>query len=426
MKHTLLLLLIIASFTADARKITLISGNGYAVSVDATHPSPFLPGDTVLISSSVKWTYFSLTNIHGTALQPIVFMNYGGQVQLSNGFAIQNCTYIKVLGIGSTDKYGFYVSNPLFNGVSVDIFGRSSNVEVSNIDIYKNLYGFWIKEEQQCTDSLNALTPANPLGWTIDNISVHDCRIVKMNQEGMYMGSTDPNGIRGVSCNGKTIYPTAMRLSNIHVYNMIIDSCNRSGMQLSGANAGNNRLNNNHITHVGLELNTQQGPGIWLGGFTTARVDHNTVSSTYLGGIFCLGAGWQYIDSNTIDSSGILGTVKANGMAGIMVDTRPTTNPVDSAFVSIIGNSIGANTDVPIHIMNDYCCYGKGNVICGNTPKVDPPNITYNQNNVPFTYRSICLTIPPPPVSVPVWDTIARGTVYEVDSNKIIKYYIVK
>ena len=34
----------------------------------------------------------------------------------------------------------------------------------------------------------------------------------------MYLGSTDPNGLRALSCNGKTIYPKPLRLGYIKVY----------------------------------------------------------------------------------------------------------------------------------------------------------------------------------------------------------------
>src|SRR6185437_15547376 len=402
MKYTLLTItLLLASLLTEARKVTLVpnQGAGYATN----NPNSFLPGDTVLILNSKTMSYISLTNQHGTSLQPIVFMNSGGQVQMIDGFAIENCTYVKVLGIGAKDNFGFHIQDPNSNGTAITIFGRSAGIEVSNIDIYHKTYGFWVKEEQTCYDSLNAITPTNPNGWTINHISIHDNRIIKTNQEGMYLGSTDPNGARGVRCsikiNGKdtmvTQYPIAERLSDIQVYNNWIDSTNRSGIQLSGGTGTGNRIYNNHVTHCGFEDNTAQGAGIWFGGFTNGKIDHNFISSTFLSGIFLLGAGWQYVDSNTIDSSGMLGSLRANGMAGIAADTRRTGNPVDSAYVSIVGNIIHRNTDTTIHVMDTYCCYCKGNVICGNygvnpanfniiptLPKIDATNVTLDKNNV--------------------------------------------
>ena len=60
---------------------------------------------------------------------------------------------------------------------------------------------------------------------------------------------------------------------------------------------------------------------------------------------------------------------KANGMAGIMVDTRPT-DPVDSTNFFILNNKIGANTDHAIRVYKTVDSYAKGNVICNNSGKL--------------------------------------------------------
>src|SRR6185312_5355952 len=185
----------------------------------------YKPGDTFVIKSGNNpYTYLSFDGIHGTAAHPIVIINEDGQVKMSNGMAFSNCTYIKVTGMGSKDLYGFYISDAASNGVAVHIFGRSSNIEVNNIDIYKKTYGFWVKEEASCVDSLQFPN------WVINNISLHNNRIRKVSQEGMYLGSTAPNGERNIQCNGKTIHPKPLYLSNIRVYNNYIDSTNRSGI----------------------------------------------------------------------------------------------------------------------------------------------------------------------------------------------------
>ena len=193
-----------------------------------------------------------------------------------------------------------------------------------------------------------------------------------MNQEGMYLGSTDPYGTRDIPCDGKIIKPKPLRMGNIKVYNNIIDSTNRSGIQLSCGSAMLNEIFNNTVTNCGFELSDIQGNGISLGGYTQAKVYNNHINHTYALGILCLGSGKILIKNNDINNSGELNGQKAKGMAGIMVDTRPT-DPVDSTTVFILNNKIGSNTDYAIRVYKTVDSYGKGNVICNNsgTTKVD-------------------------------------------------------
>ena len=83
------------------------------------------------------------------------------------------------------------------NGVGIDIHGRSAYIEVQHIFIHNKTYGFWVKQEGSCVDSLQFPN------WIINNIYFMITRLSKMNQEGMYLGSTDPNGARDISCNGQ-------------------------------------------------------------------------------------------------------------------------------------------------------------------------------------------------------------------------------
>jgi hypothetical protein len=296
---------------------------------------------------------------------------------LKNGFSFTNCRYIKVLGNGTSDKYGFRIAETTNNGVGITIQGRSSNIEVARVDIYNKTYGYWVKQEASCIDSLQYPN------WVIDNISIHDGRVRVANQEAMYLGSTDPNGIRGISCNGQTIYPKPLRLSNIKIYNMIIDSTYRSGIQLSAASKGTNKIYNNTITNCGYEYNSNgQGSGISLGGYTTATVYNNTISNTYTMGISSLGAGALEIRGNKVSNSGSLSGHTVPGMASIMIDTR-NTNPADSTTFALKNNTLGNNTDVNIRVYRTYPTYTKNNIICNNINAklaVDP-NIKWQSCN---------------------------------------------
>jgi len=305
----------------------------------------YSPGDTLVLTAAQNpYSYLSLEGFHGTATCPITIINEGGQVTMTNGVGLSNCTYVNIQGTGGGMKYGFYIESPLSNGVGIEISGRSANIVVRNIDIYHKTYGFWVKQEASCADSLQFPN------WYIDNISIHDNRIRKTGQEGMYLGSTDPNGTRSITCNGKVITPKPLRLSNIKVYNNIIDSTNRSGIQLSCASKGNNQIYNNVVTNCGFEFATNQGNGISLGGYSHANVHDNTVTNTYALGIFSLGSGDITIANNKVSGSGQLGGKTVNGMDAILVDTR-YTSPVDSSLLHITGNTTSNYTGYGIRFI---------------------------------------------------------------------------
>jgi poly(3-hydroxybutyrate) depolymerase len=328
-------------------------------------------GDTIVLRASQNpFSYFALDFFNkGTTNCPVVIINEGGKVQLTTGFSFTGCKHIKITGSGSADKYGFKISQDGL-GVGISVQGRSSNIEIDHLEIYKKTYGVWVKHEADCADSLQFPN------WVLHDISIHDNYIHNMHQEGMYLGSTDPNGLRTVECNGKTISPKPMRLGNIHVYNNIIDSTTRGGIQLCDADSGYNEINNNTVTNCGFEFNTSQGNGIVLGGYAHADIHDNYVRATYTAGIFSLGAGLIKIYSNEVDSSGYLGGKKVNGMSNIMIDTRPTNvpspgqpNPVLAKFI-IQNNSLGINTDFNIRVYKSVDTYKTGNIICNNNGNI--------------------------------------------------------
>ncbi|MFT4153086.1 right-handed parallel beta-helix repeat-containing protein [Parafilimonas sp.] len=343
------------------KKIYIKKGDDNGIYLDGKSFS-YTPGDTLVLKASGNpYSYFSLGNLHGSEDCPVTIINEDGQVNLSNGMAFENCSYINVTGTGcKKEKYGFKVEDIASNGVGVDIHGRSAHIEVQHFFIHKKMYGFWIKQEGCCVDSLQYPN------WVINSMYIHDNKITQMGQEGMYLGSTDPNGAREVSCNGKVIAPKPLRLGNIKVYNNIIDSTGRSGIQLSCGQGMLNEIYNNEVNNCGFELSPVQGNGISLGGYTQAQVYNNTINNTYALGILCLGSGSILIKNNNINNSGYLSGQTANGMAGIMIDTRPT-QPVDSTKLFILNNQIGKNTDHAIRVYRTVDSYAKGNVICNNS-----------------------------------------------------------
>jgi len=322
----------------------------------------YSPGDTLTFKfSSNPYSYFNLSNIHGTPTCPVTITNEGGQVKMSTGMSLFNCTYIKIAGTGSIDKYGFRIEDTASSsGIALNISGRCSNTEVNNIDVHKKQYGIVIKQDASCIDSFQY-----PKG-RISNLNIHDNRIIKTKWEGLYIGSNDPNGTAVLTCSGKSVSPKPLRLSNITIKNNIIDSVNRSGIQLCSADSGINNIDSNQISDIGLEFVSGMGNGITLGGYTTANVYDNTITRTYYNGIQALGAGMIRIDSNTITNSGIVGGDTAKGANGIYVDTR-YTSPADSSLLKVVANNISGYTGYGIRFYKTYNTYSYNNTICHNT-----------------------------------------------------------
>ena len=324
-------------------------------------------GDTfVLKASQNPFSYFALDQfIKGNYACPVVVINEGGIVNLSTGFSFYNCRHIKITGTGTNNKYGFKISQDGL-GVGISVQGRSSDIEIEHLDIYNKHYGIWVKHEADCADSLQFPN------WVLNNINIHHNYIHHMLQEGMYLGSTDPDGLRTIICNGKVISPKPFRLGNILVHDNIIDSTWRGGIQLSDADSGYDAIYNNTVTNCGYEFNTDQGNGIVLGGYSHADIYNNYVRATYTAGIFSLGAGLIKIYNNDVDSSGFLSGRKMNGMSNIMVDTRPTNfpspgqqKPLLTKFI-IKKNVLGINTDYNVRVYKSFNTYMHGNIICGN------------------------------------------------------------
>ncbi len=339
------------------------------------------PGDTLVLTAAQNpYSWVALTNVNS-----VTVINEGGQVVINwfnngaipGGFLINNCKHLNLTGTGKSNiKYGFLITTPANRGVGVDVYGRSAWINIDHLEIYNKNAGFWIKEEQAdaaCVDSLSFPK------WVLHSFQLHDNYIHNTSAEGMYLGSTAPNGYEGsqhpaVYCkNGRGDSLLPMRLGTFQIYNNIFDSISRSAIQLSGADSGVSRIHDNKISNVGYEFNNQQGNGIVLGGYTSAWVYNNTISNTYASGIFSLGAGYVKIENNKVNYSGYLNGRTSAGFASIEVDTRNTTLPSPGnrspEMVTFIvqNNQLGINTDCHIRVYNTYATYNKNNVLCHNT-----------------------------------------------------------
>jgi dienelactone hydrolase len=396
--------------------------------------APINPGDTLVLNARDSWSYFSIAEYSGTAACPIVIQNEGGQVWLTQGIATTSCKYVKITGSGDPNTYyGFRVYNPGqdINGVAVCITGKSRVMEVERVDVYKKTYGVWAKQDPMCDESFNYPN------YIMDSIEIHHCKFKNIGQDCIYAGNTDPLGTREYWCDGQYKHFIPMRLSNINIHHLIIDSCNRTGIQLGGANSGYNQIHDNVVTRCGYEYNQYQGTGISIGGMTrNCHVYNNHIRNTFLYGILSFGVGTNYIENNTIDSTGWLdGAPNSISRPSNILASPKETIPFDSTRIIIRNNKMGLNsttddTNIGIVVWGPPT-WATGNVVCSNT-KLDgitaakvyvDPTVNYISNcsgglpNIPpsaFAGNDIIVN--------PVRDTVLKGTASDPDGT-IVSYH---
>jgi len=335
--------------------------------------SPVNPGDTLVLKANDNWSYVSLDNYSGTSACPIVVTNQGGQVWLTKSIKMTSCHYIKVTGSGDANTYyGFRVYNPAQNdqnGVAIEIVGKTTHMEAERVDVYRKTYGVWAKQDPLCDTSFNYPN------YRIDDIKIHHCRFKNIGQDCIYAGNTDPLGYRQYFCSADSSWHhfIPMRMSNVSIHHLIIDSCMRTGIQLSGADSGYNEIYENVVTRCGYEHDQQQGAGIAIGGMTrNCHVYNNTISNTFIYGIESFGVGINYIENNTVDSSGYLSdSVNTVSQPSNILVSPKETNPFDSTTIIIRNNKLGVNAAAGhqnIALVNwGPPTWTTQNEVCGNT-----------------------------------------------------------
>ena len=395
MKAFLLLLLSSIAIHSYANYILVNKGGDGGAFITSANP-----GDTFAFRSSLNpWNYVYV-NASGSAAKDIVFINDGGQVQLTSGFQFFSSNYFKLTGTGSTDFYGFHIENSPNSGVAVDVEGKSAFFSIDHIQIANKLYALWIKNEVSCDTTLNY--PNHPL----HDFEVSFFDVNTVNQDGFYIGSTAPTGGRSVTCNGITYNNRiAGRLYNVYVHDINMNGTGRTGIQLSGCDSGTNRISYCNVKNCGFEFNASQGAGIWLGGMTAnCEVDNNTVDSTWLHNYISYGVGTCYFHNNTGDhagelygdSAGHVGNHRNNGYSSSLINDPPSVPLTYSTFIWE-HNSFGENTDpaqTKVAVLQWNNTYNTNNVICDcGSPIYVTSGITYTSNcniaGCPGSYDSL-------------------------------------
>lgn len=377
-------------------------------SVYITHTnSNYQPGDSLVFASNA-YSSIDIEGLRGRSGCPIVIINRTVVPLVTKRINLDGCQYVKLTGSGSNNQYGFLIQqDPQLRTQSynaIQINDLSKDIEVERISMHNVDIGIVCETNEDCNTALDYPN------WSLDSMSFHDNKIVGTWNEGMYIGNTSPDNasydLRPVVCNGVTFYYAPMKNGYCKVYNNIVDSTGRGGIQLANAASGVSEIYGNTIKHTGMNGDDAQGSAITIGLYSRAYIHDNNISNTFTWGIAVIGGGATNvplrIENNTIDSSGYLVTynlAQTNRIVydprteptfnnlltwapqSIEVDTRPrlytdqTPQPgtavrgQDSTQFWIKGNVIKLKKNsVAINIDDDYAGIQKvGNIICGNT-----------------------------------------------------------
>jgi len=258
------------------------------------------PGDVVCFEAGNK-DYIQLKDIHGTADQPITFINKGGAVVINTdhyfGIKIGNCSHIIFRGNGTTNlKYGFQVTR-VAAGAGLSVDDKSSDVEISNMEIsHTFIGGVYAKTDPSCGDY-----SATRDKFTMYNFSFHDCYVHDVPDEGLYIGNSHFTGFHLTNGCDTVVYPQVLK--GVHIYNNLIEHTGYDGIQVSSADS-NCSIHDNTINFDSQAGILTQMSGIMIGGGSKCDTYNNKILNGKGDGIDVFGLGNFKIFNNLIVNAG--------------------------------------------------------------------------------------------------------------------------
>jgi hypothetical protein len=243
-------------------------------------------------------SYIYLKDFTGSSTAPIVVINQGGVVTIGTnytyGVKIGGCRYMKFTGTGTSENYGFSVTQT--NGDGISIGDLSSDIEVNHVHINNcGIRGIVAKTDPSCGGY------AYRKNFTQYNTIIHDNLVENTTTEGMYIGSSFYSG-ETLSCSGvdSTILPSI--LNNTQIYNNIVRHTGYDGIQ--AASSLNLSVHNNLVQYDSQQGVSSQMSGILIGGGSQGDCYDNYIEYGKGDGIENLGLGGYKIYNNVIAYAG--------------------------------------------------------------------------------------------------------------------------
>lgn len=280
-------------------------------------------GDTLKIPAGT-YSVIEIDSFGGDPCRDIIVINSGGLVNVTGSMRFQSDVHhVKILGTGSSDKYGFKCKNFAFNRVNHFTMG---NIECGpNLKTATNSGGVGIYGKQD--PYINQPWTQYP-NYVSSKITINNCYIHDVDGEGMYIGHTYPDGDPD---QGNRI---PIRMDSVTISNCIVENCGWDGIQLSNSRGGN-LIYGNTVTNFGVNDIDGQRAGIISGGNTNSNVYNNMITNGKGNGIEFFGYGKMECYWNTITNVGntaknVNGEESIYGMAYL---NKVETNPKQALYI---------------------------------------------------------------------------------------------
>ena len=334
------------------------------------------PGDVICLLPGNK-DYLLLRNIHGTEANPVTIINDGGTVIIDTdhyyGIKLENCKHIIFSGNGyEGEEYGIQIQR-VDGGVGLSVDKLSTNIEINNIEIANTLFaGIIAKTDPYQGDCDNLITREK---FTMYNLTIHDCYLHDIANEGMYIGSSKYSGQIIHQCNNIEVLPHV--IEGVEIYDNIIERTGWDGIQVSSSPEACN-IFDNLITYDSYAEEYGQMAGILLGGGAKCDCFNNKIIDGKGDGIDILGLGNMMIFNNLIVRAGsTYAPEEPNEFKHGIYVGEDVTSP--SATFKIYNNTIISPKSYGVHYTNNEAIMGYiiNNLITDPGQETDDGNPAY-------------------------------------------------
>lgn len=277
------------------------------------------PGDVICLDARRKYNRFVLKNIQGTEKEPIIIRNCGGVAEIDSkdgfGMKFQESSHFKLVGDGSTDRYGIRISTEKGFYLSLEQF--TTDFEITRVEIAgptekgsevgDGFAGIGIKTSpyQDC----KLFTDSTKQAWTMQNITIHNNYIHDTGGEGIYMGHGFYMGRKEKNCPEKT-WPHTIRC--VRIYENLIEDVGYDGIQIKDADR-DVAVYDNIIRNYGMRGKKAHNEGLFIGEGTTGKFYGNIIDTGTGNGFQIQGIGDIDIFNNYIINAGENGIYAASG-----------------------------------------------------------------------------------------------------------------
>ncbi len=339
-------------------------------------------GDTVVLEAGER-DQLLIKNLCGSATAPITIINGSGLVTIESdsgmyGIAIRKSKYFHLTGTGApgVDKGIFIKHVSHDNAIGLTLEKLSSDFEIDHLEISDIPFAAIIAK----TDPDSSLSSSRD-SFLLSNAIFHDNYIHDIHAgEGFYIGHSKYKTGAIVHRNGKDTVVMPHLLTNVQVYNNVIENTGFDGIQVSSVVSDCN-IYNNQVSFDSQVERYGQMSGIIMGGGSDCDCYNNKISDGKGAGILMFGLGNNMIYNNLVKNAGIsyLPNDSTATQHGIYISDK---SMVDSASVYVFNNTIVSPKSDGIRFNSSRSF---GNKIYNNLV-VDPGTYyTYMWDNTSFT-----------------------------------------